>query len=250
MSRQDETLRRFVVRYGLDAEGRPLAPDMDTATLFEKCRAIVCDQGADYERHGKIIQTELPYSLERLENLVRFELAHTDASSLPKLPDGLETLVCRYNMLTTLGEELPPSLTHVYCVGNRIVQWPKMPDALAYLNIFNTLSLTCESVDIGLAEPERLPNSLRVLILGNLPLAKLPKMPENLKTLQLFHCGLAHLPKLPESVKEIDIYENGLTSVSNDESFFEAPFRRLSSPSIRKLFSRKESDEERIRKPA
>ena len=237
--KERKKLRDLVVTYGRDERGNPLPASWNDATLFAQCRSLVCNHAPEYEATGEFWHVEMPLSLEPLERLVCVELVSTDIQVLPRMPKSLERLICRHNLLNDLGSILPEALKEIYCMGNRIVQWPKMPESLECLTLFNTLKLFRKTSNIDLNELDPLPPSLKVLILGNVPLTNIPELPTNLQKLQLFHCGITHLPKLPGALIDIDVYEKDLTSVSNEREYFEAPGRHLTSPSIRKILIKK-----------
>ena len=115
-------------------------------------------------------------------------------TKLPEqLPNSLTYLYCHNNRLTKLvneenGEYLPKYLTSLYCFGNRLTTLSKhLPNSLETLSCSNnrlTRLVNDERRDRG----EQLPNSLTYLSCFNNRLTCLPhRLPNSLKTLYCHH---------------------------------------------------------------
>ena len=104
---------------------------------------------------------------------------------LPKLPDGLEVLSCRYNNLTELPE-LPVGLEVLYCDNNNIIELPELPVRLRRLYCYDN------------------------------KITKLPVLPNGLKFLSCCDNNITELPELPNSLTELYCYNNPIKYITLD----------------------------------
>ncbi len=74
-------------------------------------------------------------SFEEIENydkVVYIDYCNNQLTSLPKLPNSLQQLLCKNNQLKLLPE-LPNSLKILICYNNKLTSLPELPNSLKYL---------------------------------------------------------------------------------------------------------------------
>lgn len=135
-----------------------------------------------------------------LETLV---LNNNAITSIPSLPNTLEYLHCKQNLLTSLPASLPASLIHIDCAANVITALPTLPPILR--------TLTCDSNQIT-ALPV-LPNTLEAIFCSHNLLTALPTLPDSLENLACNYNQITHLPALPSKTQIILSVSNQLTSL-------------------------------------
>jgi len=123
--------------------------------------------------------------------------------SLPVLPTSLQTIYCWSNLLSKLPA-LPASLTYIDCGENYITNLPALPSALTQLYCFNN-SLT--------ALPA-LPASLQILYCDNNSIAGLPALPNALNTLYCNSNSLTSMPALPNALQTLYCQSNNIACFS------------------------------------
>jgi Secretion system C-terminal sorting domain len=116
--------------------------------------------------------------------------------------DGLQSLMCDYNQLTTLPA-LPVTLRGLYCSNNQLTTLPALPTTLEDLNCGDN-QLTILPV---------LPPALKDLLCHNNQLTSLPVLPPGLKTLACHYNQLTTLPTLSATLHDLLCSYNQLTSL-------------------------------------
>src|ERR1035437_875557 len=126
-------------------------------------------------------------------------------TSLPPLPQSLDTLICNFNHLTSFPV-LPTTLKYFDCSYNpSLLTLPALPNSLI------TLFCYCDDL-LGLPT---LPSSLSYLdCTGNLFYNNLPALPNSLLTLHCIMCNLSALPPLPNALQVLYCSDNQITSLS------------------------------------
>ncbi len=143
-------------------------------------------------------------------------------TSLPPLPNSLDTLICGNTKLDSLPV-LPNALTYLNCYINRITNLPALPAGLIHLDCFlnqmsslpvlpgSLLSLDCGGNLFTSLPP--LPAGLMHLGCTNSQITGLPTLPATLIFLDCQNSNLVSLPTLPAGLIEIMLYNNKLTSL-------------------------------------
>ena len=98
----------------------------------------------------------------------------TGITSLPKLPDSLEEIVCNYSPLRSL---------------------PDLPPNLVYLDVGHTELRTLP----------KLPRFLRILIASHTPLTSLPDLPPFLETLYCYNTEITEIPDIPRRLYNLSL---------------------------------------------
>ena len=151
-------------------------------------------------------------------------LSGLELTELPKLPDNLEKLDCRYNKLSSLSNlpslkwldcrsnkltdlsTLPTTLTTLYCNGNPLPKSLILPSNIQYTdygkysyNIFNNKKYNCKGEN--LTELPILNDDIEYLDCSDNQITELPlRLPSNLKYLYCQNNKLTRLPELPKSI--------------------------------------------------
>jgi Leucine-rich repeat (LRR) protein len=137
------------------------------------------------------------------DNIEKIDLSYKRLKELPDLSrfKNLKQLLCSFNNLTSLPENLPNSLEELWFNNNNLTSLPEnLPNTLIKLDCpFNNL----------ISLPENLPNSLEEL---NCSFNNLTNLPENLpNSLKLLCCSDNNL--LLKDYPNIIRYENNLNYV-------------------------------------
>ncbi len=117
------------------------------------------------------------YGIQFFDKLKHLVCAHNNLTSLPNLPNTLDTLECYVNKITSISS-LPNSLRVLSCSQNSLTSLPKLPD------------------------------SLRVLDLWQNNLTSLPILPDSLMFLECSYNYLTSLPNIPISLKQLNCTYN------------------------------------------
>jgi type IX secretion system substrate protein len=123
--------------------------------------------------------------------------------SLPVLPTSLQTIICRSNLLSKLAT-LPTLLTYLDCALNYITTLPALPNALTQLYCYNN----------SLTSLPALPASLQILYCDNNSLASLPALPNSLNTLYCNDNFLTSMPTLPNALQTLYCQSNSIACFS------------------------------------
>ncbi len=149
---------------------------------------------------------------------------------LPKLPIGLDTLICAENQLTTLPN-LPSTLVYLDCYYNHdmnytqtLLSLPALPPAVKYLNCsLNQIPvlpalpsvlkhLACAS-NYGINLPAILPANLTYLDCSGLSLTMLPSLPNSIDTLICSGNNLSYFPNIPNALIYLVCFGNQISSI-------------------------------------
>jgi Leucine-rich repeat (LRR) protein len=114
------------------------------------------------------------------------------------LMKNLLTLICIHNDATSLGDDLPPNLTHLSCERNLLSFLPELP--------INLHTLLCN--DNMLLYLPHLPPGLEYLYCHNNQLVNLPDLPPGLKILNCYRNRLTKLPVLPAGLTVLRCFDN------------------------------------------
>ncbi len=169
--------------------------------------------------------------IQYFKGLVILDIGNGDAvtdinrnqfSTLPNLPENLNTLICGYSSLDSLPE-LPKNLEILHCYSNKLKNLPLLPESLKILDCrFNHLTSLPKLSDVlnsldcaynGLTSLPQLPVTLTLFDCSNNKLTSLPILPNSLINVQCFSNQLTELPILPQSLKYLSCYSNQLTSL-------------------------------------
>lgn len=115
--------------------------------------------------------------LTRFTQLRLFSCSNNKLTSLPALPDSLETLFCSNNILTNLPA-LPLSLKELYCDNNKLTSLPLLPDNVLF-------TINCSN------------NQLTIL----------PKIPDSLYMLYCYNNQINYIPE-GKGMKILNCYNN------------------------------------------
>ena len=132
---------------------------------------------------------------------IDLNISNSDLTGSLPLPAQLmvANLWCNYNQLTALPDELPASLTVLYCGNNQLTAL-QAPASLTVLECGNNPL-------IALSE---LPASLMTLDCRNNQLTSLPELPASLRGLWCQNNQLKTLPELPARLSLLDCHDNQL----------------------------------------
>ena len=142
-------------------------------------------------------------------------------TTLPTLPNSLQSLVCDLNPLTNLPT-LPNSLQYISCYNNSLTAFPTLPNSITYLDCHSN-SLTALPV---------LPNSLTYVDCHFNHLTSLPPLPTSIQTLMCSNNSLTSLPALPNSLQVLYCFQNSITTLpalSNSLREFFCQFNSLTA---------------------
>ena len=123
-------------------------------------------------------------------------------TSLPTLPESLDTLICNFNHLTSFPT-LPSTLKYLDCSYNYLTPLPNLPNSLITLICYSNQFWSLPS----------LPSSLSYLDCSLNLLNNLPALPNSLLTLRCQGCDLSALPTLPNALQVLDCSMNQITSL-------------------------------------
>ncbi len=140
--------------------------------------------------------------IQYFTSLTWLDCSSNALTSLPTLPNSLDTLLCYGNALSNLPT-LPSSLTFLFCSDNSLINLPTLPHSLAFLYCSKN----------SLTSLPALPNSLTYIECENNFLTSLPTLPHSLQILDCSDNSLTSLPSLPNSLLELGCTHNSLTSL-------------------------------------
>lgn len=182
------------------------------------CTQVVNMQSLDVHNLGIYDLTGVQY----FDSLIYLGCHQNYISTLPNLPQFLETINCSFNLLTGITT-LPPLLKYLYCSNNQISNISSVPNSLLYLycgtNQLSNLPLLPNTLQVmGVSENEfnnlpTLPDSLLVLTCYENYLTNLPTLPNNLQQL---YCGfnlISNIPSLPNTLNTLSCSSNPITSL-------------------------------------
>jgi uncharacterized repeat protein (TIGR01451 family) len=162
-------------------------------------------------------------SLPNLPNsLQTVQLINNKLTTLPNLPASILTLDCSKNQITTLPS-LPIGLTSLTCAENFLTSFPTLPSSLTELNfrqnlftIFPTLPAGITFVDCStnqITNLPTLPTSLGAFYCAQNLLTSLPALPNSLINFSCNQNLLTSLPALPSNLAALYCSANQLTSL-------------------------------------
>lgn len=175
--------------------------------------------------------------IQYFSSLNYLNCAVNSLTSLPTLPNTLQTLYCGGNPLTSLPTlpnnltylscptcnlsslpTLPPNLTYLICSGNHFPNLPSLPTNLTYLQ--------CGGYNNSMTSLPVLPNTLTYLNCNNGFLTSLPALPNSLTQLHCSGNQLTSLPPLPSSLNTLRCDDNSIAcfpifpnSITNSANF-------------------------------
>ncbi|HTB06000.1 MAG TPA: T9SS type A sorting domain-containing protein [Bacteroidia bacterium] len=123
-------------------------------------------------------------------------------TSLPALPNTLDTLICGNTRLTVLNK-LPSSLKVLWCYINKLDSIPNLPNTLVALRCY----------DNQLKSLPSLPASFTYLDCSSNQISTIPTLPGNMQTLACAGNLLTSLPVLPSTLTFLDCSVNQLTNL-------------------------------------
>lgn len=179
--------------------------------------------------------------LQYFSALTNLDCEDNQLTSLPSLPNSLQSLICYNNQLSSLPV-LPDSLQTLFCYNNQLSNLPNLPNLLVQLACGNNLltslpalpnslqELWCE--DNQLMNLPVLPNSLWKLYCPNNHLTNLPALPL-LQSLSCTNNQLTSLPVLPVSIVSLRCDHNNISCFepfSNNMSTFPGDFGIWGNP--------------------
>ncbi|HEX7413254.1 MAG TPA: T9SS type A sorting domain-containing protein [Bacteroidia bacterium] len=138
--------------------------------------------------------------IQYFTSLTYLDCSSNSLTSVPALPNSIQTLYCGGNSLTVLPS-LPNSLTVLVCGINSLTTLPALPNSLQLLSCLQN----------SLATLPALPNSLTSLICDNNFLTSLPALPNTLHGLGCSYNSLTSLPVLPNSLTGLHCENNNIT---------------------------------------
>ena len=144
--------------------------------------------------------------VQQFVNLGNLDCSKNPLSSLPQLPQTLNTLTCNLTNLSTLPS-LPPSLSYMNCSGAQLVALPSLPSTIGSLNCSNNLLtelpilppdldyLSCNDNALT-ALPNLLSTQLTDLYCYNNPIGEIPVLPSTITKLYCQNTGISSLPAI------------------------------------------------------
>jgi Leucine-rich repeat (LRR) protein len=121
------------------------------------------------------------------KSLRTFGIIEAPITSLPVLPNSLDTLICKYCTNLSSLPTLPGSLAYLDCSGDIIISLPALPGSLAYLecsgNYFSSLPA--------------LPNSLTYLDCSGMGFQTITSLPPLPASLTYLDCSANQITSLP-----------------------------------------------------
>ncbi len=161
--------------------------------------------------------------IQYFDGLQTLYCSHNLLTSLPRLPRTLRTFGCDYNLMTSLPSFLPDTLEFINCSYNNLPNIPTLPSFLTQLLCDNNQLVSLPTLPNALTNLQcsynqitslpTLPNTLQVLWCNSNQLTSLPTLPNSLYDL---HCNFNHLtglPTLPNSLQYLWCESNTLTSL-------------------------------------
>lgn len=151
---------------------------------------------------------EIP-SLKRFTQLKHVELSWNSLSTLPEMPEGVETLMCSYNQITTL-RNLPSTIRILIADYNHVSILEGLPPSITHLNVsYNRIYAI-----------DTLPPNVEVFYCCHNHLCFIGSLLSStrLKRLEISHNQLGRLPKMAEGVERLHCNNNKLTSLENTAS--------------------------------
>ena len=137
-------------------------------------------------------------------SLTELGFNYNSVTSLPPLPNSIDSIDCVGNFLTTLPT-LPNSLIYLYCGENSLTSLPALPNSLIYLSCGNN----------SLPSLPTLPNSITWLDCSNNQLPSLPPLPASLTYLDCHSNYITCFPTLPNSINYLSIDPNWYNCLPN-----------------------------------
>ncbi len=191
--------------------------DLTGAQYFKGLITLDCGNGEPSIDSNHL--TSLPNLPNTLDTLI---CGNNQIDSLPALPNSLQYLACYTNRLTSLPT-LPGNLTILECDYNQILNLPTLPPLLQWLSCWKNLltalptlpnSLQTLSCDYNqITTLPILPASLTQLVCDNNQIDSLPILPTSLQYIYCDYNLLTNLPILPGSLIELECGGNQLTSL-------------------------------------
>ena len=147
-------------------------------------------------------------------------------TTLPALPNSIQTLKCYNNQLTSLPA-LPNSLRNLLCSTNQLTSLPSLPDSLLYLDChLNQLTYL-----------PALPDSLQRMDCSSNQLTSLPALDNQLWDIRCNSNQITTLPTLPNIIVDLSCYHNLLTSLPLLPNNIAGPFFEVLDCSYNQLTS-------------
>lgn len=140
--------------------------------------------------------------IEHFDGLETIYCDENNLTTLPVLPDTIEYLSCTHNQITSLPE-LPQSLRALGCTDNKLTSLPPLPSGLELL-VYSENSVSQLPV---------LPSGLRQLDCSKNNMQTLPSVPQYLQALACSDNGLTSLPSLPASLLYLDVSNNPIENL-------------------------------------
>jgi Leucine-rich repeat (LRR) protein len=142
--------------------------------------------------------------VQYFSSLEYLDCQYNSLTSLPPLPNSLQTLKSSNNALTSLPT-LPNSLLTLECNSNSLTALPSLPNSLqglyCWYNTINTLPA--------------LPNSLQSLGCAFNSLTNLPTLPNSLQGLYCHNNNIICFPVFPQSINTVSLTNNPYNCLPN-----------------------------------
>jgi uncharacterized repeat protein (TIGR01451 family) len=213
----DTTHAAVLSRMRIDVEDRGIT-NLDGVQYFTSLVTLDCGN-PPLETNPNIL-TSLPALPNSLDTLVCGKVHNL--ASLPTLPDSLVFLKCYNNQLTSLPA-LPVTLTYLDCSNNLLTALPTLPanlselrcdiNQLTVLPVLPSALTVLYCTDNSLTGLPTLPNGFNTLYCGANQITALPVLPGSLIYLQCTNNQIDSLPQLPASIIQLRCNINLLTSL-------------------------------------